>query len=177
MGIEDLETYGIPPLYQEAAKISYDSIKFVSSKSETAFKSFIAGNHKGLILFGLNGSGKTYAGCKILCRAFEKGFLVYRSTFKNLLEEYTESWKIPEKFFQVAYLFLDEIGKEDQKDLGTKVLEHLVRTRIERNNKVTILATNMTHSEFFVKYGPTIESDAMGYYVGVRLEETDRRKV
>lgn len=138
--------------------------------------SFRRDNVPGLFLSGLNGVGKTLLGSSVLYREYQRGYLVYRTTFYEAIKLYTDDWEFPGELSQPAFLFIDEVGKELQKDLGPSLLEKVVRHRIEIK-KSTIIATNMPAEKFFDKYGPTIESDIKSHYLRLNFKKIDRRKV
>lgn len=171
-----LLNFGLPEEFAKHSKALDLNKVEVAEPSKKTWEQYLYGVYDNILLTGRNGSGKTYTGCAIIVAAIMRQFLSYRVTFNNVIRQYTENdWEMPDKFTQPAYLFVDEVGKEVQKDLGQNVLEELVRTRLESKHKRTLLATNMNPAAFFQKYGPTIKSDIKGHYALVVMPDVDRR--
>ena len=137
-----------------------------------------------LILYGSNGSGKTYLSSLIVKEAYRKRYSSFRVTlqayidmqFKRDREEIAE--KI-EEIINAEFLVIDEVGKEtfDKSQFNIAVLEELLRER-DTQGKPTIICTNLPLEErggLYDQYGKSIQSLIDGNFVKVKFEGEDNR--
>ena len=137
-----------------------------------------------LILYGSNGSGKTYLSSLIVKEAYRRRYSSFRVTlqayidmqFKRDREEIAE--KI-EEIINAEFLVIDEVGKEtfDKSQFNIAVLEELLRER-DTQGKPTIICTNLPLEErggLYDQYGKSIQSLIDGNFVKVKFEGEDNR--
>lgn len=169
---QKLEAIGIPVRYRQAALSDLPAMDLIPR--------FLNKEFYGLFMSGVNGCGKTHAGCAILIYLAKQGIQCYRSTVVELIQDYVDNgWKVPRRYLQPPFLFLDEVGKElkVKTDLATPVLEQVLKYRAE-NAKSTILAANASLEELGKLYGPTLVSLVIGdYRKFTGLSPVDRRQV
>lgn len=104
----------------------------------------------GLLLWGINGVGKTGAAVSIAKEYRRRGYsvlFVEAASLKTLVMEHTmfdDDVSLIERARRVDVLVLDDLGKgvSDNTGFGVKLLDELLRHR-NANVKVTIVTTNM----------------------------------
>lgn len=105
----------------------------------------------GLFLYGTgNGTGKTLIATLLLKRFIAQGLSGYWTTFNQLIDSYTATWRDAEErdWFErnvrnTQVLVLDDIGKEaaGRKNTVDAAIDSLLRTRVQ-NGLVTIATSN-----------------------------------
>ena len=138
-----------------------------------------------LILYGSNGSGKTYLSSLIVKEAYRKRYTSFRVTLKSFIDMHFKRDKdelIAEKLDEIInaeFLVIDEVGKEtfDKSQFNITVLEELLRER-DTQGKPTIICTNLPLEErggLYEQYGKSIQSLIDGNFVKVKFEGEDNR--
>ena len=138
-----------------------------------------------LILYGSNGSGKTYLSSLIVKEAYRKRYTSFRVTLKSFIDMHFKRDKdelIAEKLDEIVnseFLVIDEVGKEtfDKSQFNITVFEELLRER-DTQGKPTIICTNLPLEErggLYEQYGKSIQSLIDGNFLKVKFEGEDNR--
>ena len=138
-----------------------------------------------LILYGSNGSGKTYLSSLIVKEAYRRRYTSFRVTLKSFIDMHFKRDKdelIAEKLDEIInaeFLVIDEVGKEtfDKSQLNITVLEELLRER-DTQGKPTIICTNLPlegRGGLYEQYGKSIQSLIDGNFVKIKFEGEDNR--
>lgn len=138
-----------------------------------------------LILYGSNGSGKTYLSSLIVKEAYRKRYTSFRITLKSFIDMHFKRDKdelIAEKLSEIInseFLVIDEVGKEtfDKSQFNIAVFEELLRER-DTQGKPTIICTNLPLEErggLYEQYGKSIQSLIDGNFLKVKFEGEDNR--
>lgn len=138
-----------------------------------------------LILYGSNGSGKTYLSSLIVKEAYRRRYTSFRVTLKSFIDMHFKRDKdelIAEKLDEIIdaeFLVIDEVGKEtfDKSQFNITVLEELLRER-DTQGKPTIICTNLPLEErggLYEQYGKSIQSLIDGNFLKVKFEGEDNR--
>lgn len=138
-----------------------------------------------LILYGSNGSGKTYLSSLIVKEAYRKRYTSFRVTLKSFIDMHFKRDKdelIAEKLSEIInseFLVIDEVGKEtfDKSQFNITVFEELLRER-DTQGKPTIICTNLPlegRGGLYEQYGKSIQSLIDGNFLKVKFESEDNR--
>ena len=146
---------------EERTALEYDPVEeefskpfdFVEEKLEPAIDRLGKYIHSGynMLLYGFNGSGKTFAANSMLCHALQDGYTGYYIFFRELYNLYnTVEFKEHEPFqketldyvINCSYLVIDELGKEKISEPMIAFLEYAIKTRLEANLCTTVV-TNL----------------------------------
>lgn len=121
-------------------------------------KSFPKTTFKNVLLIGTIGVGKTYLASAVANNLLDNGFNVQYFTafsFNNLLLKYhtsstTERIKYMDNLINCELLVIDDLGTEPI--LKNVTMEYLYSILDARNNKHTIITTNLTLKELLTRY-------------------------
>lgn len=138
-----------------------------------------------LILYGSNGSGKTYLSSLVVKEAYRKRYTSFRVTLKSFIDMHFKRDKdelIAEKLSEIInseFLVIDEVGKEtfDKSQFNITVFEELLRER-DTQGKPTIICTNLPlegRGGLYEQYGKSIQSLIDGNFLKVKFESEDNR--
>ena len=142
---------------------------------------------KGLFLFGVTGSGKTYTlyAIKNHFQSFNfQSFNSNSSNVENWVELLTEiKDRIAEKksikytiehITGHNFVFLDDVGAEKSTEWVQETL-YLIIDRCYRNEKTLFITTNLSMEEFSVKYGDRLLSRICGMCDTYEMPKIDKR--
>lgn len=137
-----------------------------------------------IVLYGSNGSGKTYLTSLLVKECYRQRYSAYRTTLENYIQlifnsnrpDYAERLK---KIAECEFLVIDEVGKEtvSKTDFNIVKLEELMRSR-DTGGLVTILCMNLpldSKNGFYQTYGKSITSLVEGTYVKLEFVGDDNR--
>ena len=138
-----------------------------------------------LILYGSNGSGKTYLSSLVVKEAYRRRYTSFMVTLKSFIDMHFKRDKdelIAEKLDEIVnseFLVIDEVGKEtfDKSQFNITVFEELLRER-DTQGKPTIICTNLPLEErggLYEQYGKSIQSLIDGNFIKVKFESEDNR--
>lgn len=131
---------------------------------------------KGLFLFGITGSGKTYSletmselySLPVVHNWVEMLFdlkdKMNTGNVKNYLDVITER----------DFVFIDDVGAEKSTEWVQEVI-YLIIDRCYRNKKTLMLTTNLTQEDFAKRYGERILSRLVEMCEMITMEEQDHR--
>lgn len=166
----------IPPEYREA-KVSDLNSQLVR---------LLLSPHKGVILWGACGRGKTYAMAALLRRLVSNGVKCRRMGFEELLRQIRGIYDgtrtqaneagVLNPLFTCRVLVLEDVGLASMKmesDFATKTLLAILDRRIE-NNLVTFMTTNKPFEAFRVAFDERITSRLLRY-TWIEMTGPDRR--
>lgn len=138
-----------------------------------------------MVLYGSNGSGKTYLSSLIVKEAYRKRYTSFRVTLQNFIDMHFKKMEegVAEKMRRIIeseFLILDEVGKETfaKNQFNIIVLEELMRQR-ETLGKPTILCMNLPLEDkggFYDQYGNSIKDLISGNYLKVLFEGESNRE-
>lgn len=137
-----------------------------------------------LVLYGSNGSGKTYLTSLLVKECYRQRYSAFRVTLEGLLQmHFKHEEHIVEKLskiYKCEFLVIDEVGKETQmkNDFHIVKFEELLRMR-ETEGLVTILCMNLPlegHDGFYSQYGNSIRDLVEGNAVKVEFTGESNRK-
>ena len=159
---------------------------FASYKDGGTFTTWFAGDpgvgksHLGMsILRNLNESGEKNKSCLFI--SVDEMFLRIRDSFDNKDSRYTESY-FANLLTDVDYLVLDDLGTETG-GTGTKktasdfVMRVLYAITNGRQNKSTIVTTNLTREELVRMYDRKLVSRLMKNIYVINFEETTDKRI
>lgn len=144
--VEEVEAYACLDIKKdEVAEIDINA--FLESYTDKLTENMRT--QKNVLLFGNNGSGKTFASVIILKEAIRRGYTAKYTTMKRYLNQkfnYKDEEAVAEAELcrEVDVLLLDDIGKEFHSNSGIAALveiEDLLRYRFTQK-KITILTSN-----------------------------------
>jgi DNA replication protein DnaC len=120
---------------------------------------------KGLFLYGIAGSGKTYS-LYAIKNVLRKNSLDcgnvenWVELLYEVRERYSNNQGIKyflENFLEKEYIFLDDIGAENQTNNSQELL-YLILDRVNRYEKKLFITTNLELADFSKKYGDRLTS-------------------
>ena len=166
-------------------------------KSLKSVKSFVAEyishidenieDNKGILFVGSNGVGKSLLSCIILKEAYRHRYSCRRVNFSAYISAYTESWGAgkgerdvieqdpSDKYTGVAFLVLEEIGKEIDSKIAKPILEDLLRYR-EEHGLVTVVCSNLNTDTIKDIYGNSVLSLLRGSMTRIIIDSEDKRQ-
>jgi DNA replication protein DnaC len=137
-----------------------------------------------LILYGSNGSGKTYLSCLVIKDAYTKRFSAFRTTLQRYIDlQFKKNEEgvveLINKIENAEFLVIDEVGKEtfDKSQFNIIKLEELLRQR-DTIGRPTIICTNLPLEQeggLYHQYGKSISSLIDGNFMKVLFEGDDNR--
>jgi DNA replication protein DnaC len=137
-----------------------------------------------LILYGSNGSGKTYLSSLVIKDAYIKRFSAYRVTLQGFIDlQFRKNEDdIKEKINNILnaeFLVIDEVGKETfaKNQFNIIVLEELMRHR-DTLGHPTIICTNLPLDDrdgLYENYGNSIKDLIEGNFVKILFEGDSNR--
>lgn len=143
--------------------------------------------NKGLLLYGSNGTGKTFIASMVLKEAYINRYSARRITFVDYINRYTQIWRaskteekeaLEEAFYTsykaVEFLCLEEVGKEIDNKISAPILEDALRYREDRG-LVTLICTNLDADPIVERYGESVASLIEGNMYPVMVVGEDRR--
>jgi len=118
---------------------------------------------KGMIILGNTGTGKTYAFYAIAKVLSTQGWAGGVSNIENWVEFLFElkdrgnkSVKgLMDDFLSNKYIFIDDLGAEQDKDWGKEML-YLVINKCYKFNKILFINTNLDNKQLIERYGERI---------------------
>jgi DNA replication protein DnaC len=142
----------------------------------------------GIVFFGSNGVGKTFAATQILKEAQKKGHSIYKITLAELLERIKSSFEsnkeefdefYQENILDISFLVLDNLSSEyspkNNKTFPIARLDLLFRHR-RGNCLPTIITTNFEKNEFIDNYGTSVNSLLSSRSKFIQVTGDDYRK-
>lgn len=182
----NLSTRGVPVEYFDSHLEEYpfdpevkQAINAYVTHFDDMLKDFI-----NLLLFGANGTGKTYLTSYIVKEAYRFRYTSYRVTLAYLVDLYFRKGKKEpgayerwEDLMECEFLVIDEVGKEsfDSKGYNISIFEETLRTR-HTFSLPFILCTNLPLSELYAQYGASVESLIDGTTAKFEFTGKDNRK-
>lgn len=136
---------------------------------------------KGLFLYGITGSGKTYAlhainNCAL--RGFNSSgvetWVEVLSEIKDRMSQNQSSKYTIDAITSKEFVFLDDVGAEKQTDWVQENL-YLLVDRCYRYEKTLFISTNLTIQEFSERYGDRLLSRLGEMCELYEMEAVDRR--
>jgi DNA replication protein DnaC len=137
----------------------------------------------GMLFTGTNGTGKTMLATLTIKQLIKMGFTAYVSSFSDAIDRRTESFGddvaarfFDRKFLHTQALLLDDLGQElhSSSDLARSTLDKILRSRV-KNNRPTLLTTNLSHRELETRYGIAIASLLKHKSIPIDLVDVDFR--
>jgi len=138
----------------------------------------------GLMLYGDNSRGKTYAGSAILKEAVAYGYTALciladdlkTAAATNRFFDSRVTWM--ERVIDVDILMIDDIGKEYLSDsgFGELAIENTFRKR-SRRMRPTLLTMNLTPMEFKTRYQKSTAAIARESMLGMEVSGPDMREL
>lgn len=124
------------------------SAKLMYCKSYTEKWSETGAHGAGLLLWGPNGTGKTFAALCIANALIDEGISVRVTSFPEILSritgiDFNEQENYLRTFTGCSLLILDDFGKERNTDYAYEKMFYVIDTRY-RLKKPTIVTTNLT---------------------------------
>lgn len=126
-----------------------------------------ANNGIGLFLHGNNGNGKTMFATLMLKKFLSLGYDGYWTTFDQLLDRYTSTWRNPEERIwfdrtvrNAPVLVVDDVGRESsgrKSTVSVAAIDSMFRTRAQ-NALTTIVTTNESREQFMLGYSKAVAS-------------------
>ena len=139
-------------------------------------------NGSGLLLWGVNGTGKTGMAVVIAKEFRRRGFPVLfaeAADLKRLVvshEMFDEDQTLWDRALNVDVLVLDDVGKGviDTTEFGIRLIDELIRHR-NANKLVTIMTTNMNVAQLTADLKPSSMAALKEHMVAVHVCGIDRR--
>lgn len=139
-------------------------------------------NGDGLMLWGVNGTGKTSAAVVVAKEVRRTGASVLYITAERLRqsvlekEEFTEGQLLIDRARRVEFLLLDDLGKEHsgQTSFSERLFEDLLRERSSQR-RTTFITTNQDHEEIMDHYKISMVEVLKEIVVPVRVRAINRR--
>lgn len=175
-----LETYKVNP----ELKPIIESLKVVETITNTNNEkvNVLKGLKKGLFLYGIAGSGKTYAFYSI--RKALQQWRIDCSRVENWVEllfevrdRYSNNQSVRyliDSLMEKDYIFIDDIGAENQTQNSQELL-YLILDRANRHEKILFINTNLSLEKFAEKYGDRLMSRIAELCVAFEMKEEDLR--
>lgn len=174
---------GVPSEYTEAILEHYDN-----EPKRTFFKRYLTHmddmyeDKMHLILYGNNGTGKTYLSSILVKEAYRQRYDSCMITLAQLMDITFNSSKNEEYQSKLEYirrchfLVIDEVGKEQFTSTGSNksLLEDTLR-RADTIGQVVIICTNMPMEQLYSTYGQSIQSLIHGNYTKLEFNFKDGR--
>lgn len=178
---------GVPRAYAKAKLGDFE----LDEDVHEVFKNYLTNielmhdDNVGLILFGSNGTGKTWLSSLIVKEAYIYRYTSFRVTLQSFIdmhfrkgEEYYRD-KL-NKIIEADFLVIDEVGKETfaKNQFNIIVFEELMRQR-DTLGKPTIICTNLPlggDNGLYKQYGNSIKSLIDGNYFQVEFDGDDYRQ-
>ena len=135
---------------------------------------------EGLLLYGMNGSGKTSAAVYVAKEVRRTGASVLMATAAALRDSAFEKTPPAEDMTMldlarsVDFLLIDDLGKEAPNRFTQHFFENLVRER-GSNRLTTWITTNLEPEGLKARYARTFVDVLRELVVPVRMEEVDHR--
>jgi len=183
---KNLSRRGIPRLFFNATIDQYNidpEIKNIFSRYLDNLDQMYEDN-VGLMLYGTNGSGKTYLASLVVKEAYRLRYSSFRVTLQEFinLQFQKNDLDVFERLQDIIFadfLVIDEVGKEiaPKSNFNVIVLEELLRQR-ETSGKPTILCTNLPlegEGGLYQQYGKSIKSLIEGCFVKIKFTGKDFR--
>ena len=137
----------------------------------------------GMLFTGTNGTGKTMLATLLIKELIKKGFTAFAASFSDTIDRRTESFgdDASSRFFDTKFLhsqalLIDDLGQEmhTSSDLARSTLDKVIRSRV-KNNRPTLLTTNLGHRELSQRYGTAIASLLQHKFIPIELVDVDFR--
>ena len=137
-----------------------------------------------LVLYGSNGSGKTYLTSIIVKEAYRQRYTSFRITLETFIQLHfkNDDYSVEklQKIYASEILVVDEVGKETvmKNDFNIVKFEELLRQR-DTEGLVTILCMNLDlegNGGFYEQYGNSIKDLVEGNAVKIEFEGDSNRK-
>ncbi|AEZ50509.1 DnaC-like helicase loader [Bacillus phage BCD7] len=184
---ENLAYRGVPRDYFDATLEQYP----IDASKKKLVKNFInnfpemLADGQSLIMYGSNGSGKTYLSAIIVKEAYRYRYSSFLITLQSLIDLKFKSNRDEDarekiqKIYDAEFLVIDEVGKEtfSEKLFNVTLLEELLRYRDTKGTS-TIICTNLpldTKDGLYEQYGKSISSLIKGNFVKLKYTEEDNR--
>lgn len=185
--MENLISRGVPREYAKATLADFEMDKDLYK----LFYNYLTNielmhdDNVSLILFGMNGNGKTWLSSLIVKEAYIHRYKSMRVTLQSYIDMHFKRdreeivYKLA-KIEEVDFLVIDEVGKEvfSKGQFNIIALEELLRKR-ETLGLPTIICTNLPlrgNGGLFMQYGKSIESLVNGNYFPVEFVGDDFRR-
>lgn len=105
---------------------------------------------KGLLLYGISGTGKSHAAACIANALIDKGYTAYMSKFEEIIARIQESFEGRHKYLNslndYSLLVIDDLGAERQSNYMQSQVFNIIDTRY-KSGKPFIITTNLTAEE------------------------------
>lgn len=183
---KNLSRRGIPRLFFNATIDQYNidpEIKNIFSRYLDNLDQMYEDN-VGLMLYGTNGSGKTYLSSLVVKEAYRLRYSSFRVTLQEFInlqfqKNDLDAFERLQDLIFADFLVIDEVGKEiaPKSNFNVIVLEELLRQR-ETSGKPTILCTNLPlegEGGLYQQYGKSIKSLIEGCFVKIKFTGKDFR--
>ncbi len=183
---KNLSRRGIPRLFFNATINQYNidpEIKDIFSRYLDNLDQMYEDN-VGLMLYGTNGSGKTYLSSLVVKEAYRLRYSSFRVTLQEFInlqfqKNDLDVFERLQDLIFADFLVIDEVGKEiaPKSNFNVIVLEELLRQR-ETSGKPTILCTNLPlegEGGLYQQYGKSIKSLIEGCFVKIKFTGKDFR--
>lgn len=175
-----LNVYKINPEIKDL--ISKIKIKEDVTDSNGNLIEIIKGLKKGMFLYGIAGSGKTYTLYAI--RKALKSWDIDCGDIENWVEllfeirdRYSNNLSIKSTINYITeknFIFIDDIGAENQTQNSQELL-YLILDRANRYEKILFISTNLSLEDFSKKYGDRLMSRIAELCIPYEMKEEDLR--
>lgn len=166
-----LRRAGVPELFLSSSPTDFDF-----------FLPELTKRPEGVLIRGDNGLGKTRLAVALMRQKAERNFSCVFVRFPDLMMRLRDCFKgrglteseIVEKVTRPGVAVLDDLGVQKASEYAIEVLYNIIDTRLS-GRRMTIITTNLKHSELIARYGKPIASriSALKSYT---MSGTDRRK-
>lgn len=122
---------------------------------------------RGICIFGITGSGKTYSLYAIKNVLISWGLKKEISNVENwvellfeLKEKFSSNYGIKDTLYEITknrYVFIDDIGAEKQTEWSQEMM-YLIFNRVYQKEGILFMTSNLTVDEFTNRYGDRIAS-------------------